>query len=68
MESVGIELARDGTNYTETIASSVINTANTTGTFNWIVTGPLTTTARIRVTWKTNPAVTDISNVNFKIQ
>ena len=68
LESVKIEIARDGINYTETIAASATNTANTTGTFNWIVTGPATTTARIRVTWTTNAAVTDISNVNFKIQ
>ena len=63
-DSVKIELARDGINYTETIASSVVNT---TGTFSWVVSGPATTTARIRVTWTANPAVTDTSNVNFKI-
>jgi hypothetical protein len=67
-ESVKIELARDGVNYTETIAASVINTASTSGTFNWVVTGPATTTAKIRVTWAANVAVTDTSNVNFKIQ
>jgi hypothetical protein len=66
--SVEIELARDGVNYTEIIAASVINTANTSGTFSWVVTGPATTTARMRVTWVGNVAVTDISNVNFKIQ
>ena len=66
-DSVKIELARDGINYTETIASSVVNTASTTGTFSWVVSGPATTTARIRVTWTANPAATDISNVNFKI-
>ena len=66
-DSVKIELARDGINYTETIAPSVLNNASTTGTFNWTVTGPATTNARVRVTWTTSPAVTDISNVNFKI-
>jgi hypothetical protein len=66
--SVKIEVARDGVNYTETIAASATNTANTTGTFSWVVTGPATTMARVRVTWTTNAAVTDVSNVNFKIQ
>ena len=64
---VKIELARDGVNYIETIAATAPNTASTTGTFSWAVTGPATTTARIRVTWTANPAVTDISNVNFNI-
>ena len=68
LESVKIEVARDGVNYTETIAASATNTANTTGTFSWVVTGPATTMARVRVTWTTNAAVTDVSNVNFKIQ
>lgn len=66
-DSVKIELARDGINYTETIAPSVLNNASTTGTFNWTVTGPATTTATVRITWTASPAVTDISNVNFKI-
>ena len=66
-ETVKIELARDGVNYTEIIAAAAPNTAATSGTYNWVVTGPATTTARIRVTWTANPAVTDTSNVNFKI-
>ena len=39
-----------------------------TGTFNWTVTGPATTQARVRITWTGNSQVTDTSNVNFAIQ
>jgi hypothetical protein len=67
LDFVRIELARDGVNYTETIAASAPNTANANGTFNWIVSGPSTTTARIRITWVANGTITDISNVNFRI-
>ncbi len=68
LESVTIELARDGVNYSEIVAGSVINTALTSGTFSWTVTGPPSATARIRVTWTRNGAVSDTSNVNFRIQ
>lgn len=37
------------------------------GTYTRTVTSPKTTAARIRVTWAGNTAVSDISNVNFKI-
>jgi len=67
-ESVRIELARDGVNYTETLAASAVNTGNTSSTFTWVVTGPATTTARIRVTWVANGAVADTSDVNFTIR
>lgn len=66
-DSVRIEIARDGVNYTEVIADSAVNTANTSSTFSWVVTGPTTTTARIRVTWVANGAVTDASNVTFRV-
>jgi len=68
LDSVKIELARDGVNYNETIAAPVLNSASTSGTYNWVVTGPATTTARVRVTWVANGAVTDVGNVNFRIQ
>lgn len=68
LESVKIELARDGVNYTELITPSAINSANTSGTFTWVVTGPATTTAKARVTSVSNGAVTDTGNVNFRIQ
>ena len=63
---VTIDISRDGgatyspiTTFTTTSASS--------GSYAGVVTGPATTQGRIRVT-PTNPAVTDISNVNFRIQ
>jgi hypothetical protein len=68
LEYVKIELARDGVNYTETISESAPDTANTSGSFSWVVTGPAVTTARVRVTWVRNAAVTDVSNVNFRIK
>ncbi len=64
---VKIELARDGVNYTEVIAASAPNTANTNSTFTWVVTGPSTTTARVRVTWLADPALNDTSDVTFRI-
>jgi len=68
LESMRIEIARDGVNYTETVLASVVNSGNTSSTYNWLVTGPVTSTARIRVTWLDNTAITDISNVTFRIQ
>jgi uncharacterized repeat protein (TIGR03803 family) len=63
---VKIELARDGVNYGETIAAKVKNTTAAAGSFNWLVTGPATTKARVRVTW-TNATTSDISNAGFTI-
>ncbi len=51
-----------------TIATNVSNSGNTSGTFSWIVSGPATSTARIRITSVSNGAATDVSNVNFRIQ
>lgn len=66
-ERVKIELARDGLSYDETIAESALNSAASSGTFNWAVTGPPTGTARIRVTWTGDANVTDTGNTKFKI-
>ena len=68
LDSVRIELARDGVNYTETSPLRRPTPANTSSTFSWIVTGPATTTARIRVIWPANESVSDISNVSFTIR
>ena len=68
LESMRIEIARDGVNYSETVLASVVNSGSTSSTYNWVVTGPVTSTARIRVTWLDNTAITDISNVTFRIQ
>ena len=67
LESVRIELARDGVNFNETISASVVNSGSTSSTFTWVVTGPVTSTAKIRVTSVDNTAVSDVSNVNFRI-
>ena len=47
---------------------SVPNSGDAAGTYNWVVTGPNTTKARIRVTWTANTGVNDRSNVNFTIR
>jgi hypothetical protein len=67
LETVRIEVSRDGGTTWELITASVVNTNNGNGSFTWAVTGPATTTARIRVTWTQNTVTTDASNVNFTI-
>lgn len=47
----------------EVLASSALSN----GIYNWIVTGPETNTARIRVTNTNNPSQSDTSDVNFRI-
>jgi subtilisin family serine protease len=60
--SVRIELSRDGGTTYSVIASSVSNASATAGSYSWVVTGPRTKLARIRVTW-TAGAVSDESDV-----
>ena len=66
-QAVNIEVSRDG-GATFSPITTFTTTSATSGSFSWVVTGPATTQARIRVTWTTNPGVTDVSNVNFQIQ
>ena len=61
--SVRIDLARDGTNYTETIAGNTVND----GVDRWTVTLPATTSARIRVC-TVDLSVCDTSNGVFRIR
>ncbi len=61
--NVKIEISRDGGT---TWASAIASTPND-GTQNWIVTGPGTTTARIRVSSVTTPGTNDISDDDFTI-
>jgi len=63
-----IELDRnnDGT-FEELIAAAAPASDATHGSFNWTVTGPPTQTARLRVSWTGNPAISDVSNVTFRI-
>jgi hypothetical protein len=65
--TVRLEISRDGGTTWSLITSSVANSSSTSGSFNWTVSGPATTTARIRATWTVNGAVTDASDVNFTI-
>jgi hypothetical protein len=68
-ESVRIQLSRNGgATYTETITLSTPNTANATGTFPWVVTGPPASACRVQITWVSNGAVKDTSNASFRIQ
>jgi uncharacterized repeat protein (TIGR03803 family) len=63
-----IALSRDGgATFPETIAASVPAATAGSGTFDWIVTGPATTAARVKITAVHEPSATDTSNVNFSI-
>jgi len=68
LESVNVEVSRDGGSTWAMLATGKTNNANASGTLAWTVTGPATTTARIRVTWSRSASVHDVSNVNFRIQ
>jgi uncharacterized repeat protein (TIGR03803 family) len=63
---VRVELSRNDGATWETLAASFQNTGATSSTLPWVVTGPASTTARLRVTWLDGPA-TDVSNVAFSI-
>jgi hypothetical protein len=64
-----IELDRDddGT-YEELIASEVRVDSDTKGFFAWTVTGPVSGSARVRVSWTADPAVSDSSDETFQIR
>jgi hypothetical protein len=64
---MNIDVSRDG-GATFGPITTFTTTSATAGTVPWVVTGPVTTQARVRVTWSTNPAANDMSNVNFTIQ
>jgi hypothetical protein len=66
-ETVNIDESLDGGTTWTSIATSVPHTTDTTGSYDWVVTGPASTTARIRVTWTANSAVTDMSNQNLTV-
>ena len=63
---VKVEMSRDGGTTYSVIAASVKNGASN-GSFNWTVSGPATTQARIRVTSLSDPSISDASNVNFTV-
>jgi hypothetical protein len=62
-----IEVSRNGGSTWSLITAAAPSSSATSGTYNWTVTAPKSTAARIRVSWTTNSAVSDTSNVNFKI-
>jgi hypothetical protein len=64
--SVKIELSRDGGTSWEPLAASVQNTAANSGTFQWLVSGPATSNALLRVTWLEGTAG-DTSDAPFSI-
>ena len=66
--AVKIEVSRNGGTTWSVISGSVPNSGAKAGSYNWTVSGPSTSTARIRVTWTTNTAVNDRGNGNFTIQ
>src|SRR5207344_2262305 len=64
--AVDIELSRDGGASWAPIASAVQSGEPTVGAFQWTVTGPLTSNARIRVSG-TSVAASDTSDAPFAI-
>jgi hypothetical protein len=67
LENVRIELSRDAGATWLVLTDNHANSGTTSGSYSWIVTGPATTTARIRTSWTKNVAVQDLSNVNFRV-
>ena len=64
-----IELDRDDDgDYEELIAAAAPVDSATKGSFAWTVTGPRSGTARVRVSWTDDPAVSDSSDVTFQIR
>jgi hypothetical protein len=61
--NVRIQVSRNGGSTWTTLTSSTPND----GSYNWLVTGSTTSSARIRVSWTSNTAVQDASDVNFRI-
>ena len=60
-----IEVSRSGV--WSTITSAVTAGGATSGSYNWTVTGPRTSNARIRVTWNAGTTAADTSDVSFTI-
>jgi hypothetical protein len=58
----------DDGEYEELIAAAAPASSGDTGSFTWTVTGPPSRTARVRVTWTGNAAVSDTSDVTFRIK
>jgi uncharacterized repeat protein (TIGR03803 family) len=65
--AVNIELSRDGGITWGMLAAGVPNATAFVGQFDWVVSGPATTAAAVRVSWARNPDVADTSNTTFPI-
>ena len=63
-----IEVSRNGGFSWSVIAAAAPSGGASTGSYAWVVTGPASTTARIRVTWNGNTSVNDTSDVSFRIR
>jgi hypothetical protein len=63
-----IEVSRNSGSTWSLVTAAASSSAATSGSYNWTVTSPRSTTSRIRVTWTANTGVTDTSNVNFAIR
>jgi hypothetical protein len=68
LELVRLELTRDDGATWETIAAAVPNGAAESGTYSWLVNGPTTAQARVRVTSIGDDRVQDTSDVTFRIR
>ncbi len=62
-----IEVSRDSGSTWSVINASFKNTGASASVFNWLVTGPITDGALIRVSWANGPTTTDNSNLEFII-
>ena len=60
---VSIQISRNGGSNWSTITSSTYND----GSYAWTVTGPVSTTCRMRITSTSNSSYTDTSDANFTI-
>ena len=66
-QRVAVDVSRDAGATWTSINPAFVTTSSTSGTVPWVVTGPITSTARARVTWSGNPAITSASPVNFTV-
>jgi hypothetical protein len=65
-QTVNINISRDGGGMF-TLVNAFTTISATTGTFSWVVTGPITAQARIQVVSQANPTISGESSVNFQI-
>src|SRR5262249_27554145 len=65
-QPINLDVSRNG-GLTWSPIARVTPTADPVGMYSWVLTAPVTTQARVRATWASNPTVTDSSDVNFTI-